>query len=86
MTVTRHRAKLKDMTQNELTGNLKSRLQRIRRSRHDRMLAGVSGGISQALGIDPALVRIGFVVVSILGLGTGVIAYATCWLLIKEED
>ncbi|WP_075742967.1 MULTISPECIES: PspC domain-containing protein [Actinoalloteichus] len=74
------------MTEHRLVTDAKSRLRRIRRSRQDRMLAGVSGGLGTALGVDPALVRIGFVVLSIIGLGLGVAAYAVCWLIIPEED
>ncbi|AOS65852.1 PspC domain-containing protein [Actinoalloteichus hymeniacidonis] len=74
------------MTENKLIDKLPPRFRRVRRSRQDRMLAGVSGGIGPALGVDPALVRIGFVAVAIIGLGTGALLYAACWLLIPEEN
>lgn len=57
----------------------------LRRSRTDKMVAGVCGGIAKTLGIDAALVRIGLVVATILGFGTGVLIYLACWILMPEE-
>jgi signal transduction histidine kinase/phage shock protein PspC (stress-responsive transcriptional regulator) len=48
---------------------------RLRRSGPDRVLAGVCGGLGEALGIDPVLVRLGFALAVPLG-GIGVAAYA----------
>jgi phage shock protein C len=57
---------------------------RLRRSRTDRMLGGVCGGIAESLGVDAALVRIGLVTLTVLGVGSGVILYAAVWLLAPE--
>lgn len=51
---------------------------------HDRMLAGVAAGIARSLGVDPAIVRIGLVVLAFIG-GIGVPLYLAAWLLIPEE-
>lgn len=58
----------------------------FRRSRNDRMIAGVCGGAARLFGIDAALVRILLVVATLLGFGTGVLVYVACWLLVPEED
>lgn len=60
---------------------------RLTRSGRDRIIGGVGGGIGQHFGIDPALVRIGFVALALLG-GTGLIVYAAALLLVPldEED
>ncbi|HEV3226945.1 MAG TPA: PspC domain-containing protein [Acidimicrobiales bacterium] len=55
----------------------------VRRS-HDRMIAGVCGGIADHFNIDPILVRIAFVLATFFG-GAGVIAYAAAWVLIPGE-
>ena len=47
---------------------------RLERSRSDRVVAGVAGGIGKHLGLDPLLVRIGFVLLS-FALGFGVVVY-----------
>ncbi|MBA2769969.1 MAG: PspC domain-containing protein [Sporichthyaceae bacterium] len=56
----------------------------LRRSRSDRKLAGVAGGLGRHAGIDPLILRILFVVLTVFG-GTGVLLYAVGWLLIPNE-
>jgi phage shock protein PspC (stress-responsive transcriptional regulator) len=52
----------------------------LRRSRSDKKIAGVAGGIARHLDIDPLLVRVLLVVLVFFG-GAGLIVYAACWLL-----
>jgi phage shock protein PspC (stress-responsive transcriptional regulator) len=52
----------------------------VRRTSH-KMIAGVASGIGDALGVDPVLVRIGFVVLTLFG-GLGALLYVLGWLLI----
>jgi phage shock protein PspC (stress-responsive transcriptional regulator) len=54
---------------------------KLRRSRTDRMVAGVCGGWASVLGVDAALLRILLVAATILGFGTGAILYLICWIL-----
>ncbi|WP_166376069.1 PspC domain-containing protein [Aeromicrobium phragmitis] len=56
----------------------------VRRPRDDRMIAGVSTAVGRWWNIDPVIVRIGFVVLTFIGL-SGVILYAAAWLLLPEE-
>lgn len=56
----------------------------LRRSRTDRHVAGVSGGLGRYAGIDPLVFRILFVVLTIFG-GSGILFYALGWLLVPEE-
>ncbi|GAB2618428.1 PspC domain-containing protein [Novilysobacter erysipheiresistens] len=56
------------------------------RSRHDRMLAGVVGGIARRFGWNSNLLRVIYVLVSIISAGfPGILAYLILWLLIPEE-
>ena len=48
------------------------------------MLAGVCTGLGEYLSIDPAIPRVVFVVMAVLG-GSGVVLYALLWLIIPEE-
>jgi len=50
-----------------------------------RILGGVAAGLADYLDIDPAIVRIAFVVLALLG-GSGVLLYLAGWLLIPAED
>src|SRR5918998_4365857 len=58
---------------------------RLTRTAADRMIGGVSGGIRRHFGIDPTLVRIGFVALALLG-GTGLIVYAPALLLVPLDE
>ena len=56
------------------------------RSRHDRMLAGVMGGIARRFGWSSTLVRIVFVILSIVSAAfPGILVYLILWLLMPEE-
>jgi phage shock protein C len=57
---------------------------RLYRSRTDRKLAGVCGGIAKYFGVDPTFVRIIWAVL-ILGAGVGLLAYVLCWVIIPVE-
>lgn len=55
------------------------------RSRRNRMLGGVCGGIAEWLGWDPTLVRILYVVVSIVSAAfPGILAYVLLWIIMPE--
>jgi phage shock protein C len=56
---------------------------RLYRSRDDRMIAGVAGGLAKYLNADSTLVRLAFVAVAFAGVG--VLAYIVAWLVIPEE-
>jgi phage shock protein PspC (stress-responsive transcriptional regulator) len=56
----------------------------LRRPFQDRMLAGVAAGLADYLGIDLTLVRIGFVVLTVIG-GMGIPLYLAGLLLIPDE-
>ena len=57
---------------------------RLYRSRDDRVIAGVCGGIARYFNIDPVLVRVGAVALVFLG-GAGLLAYIAAVLLIPNE-
>lgn len=61
-----------------------SDLARLRRSRTDRHIAGVAGGVARHLDVDPIIVRVVFVVTAFFG-GAGLFAYGALWLLVPEE-
>lgn len=56
------------------------------RSRQNRMIAGVCGGIAEHLGWDPTLVRILYVVISIFSAAfPGILVYVILWILMPEQ-
>src|SRR4051812_6512398 len=58
---------------------------RLTRSRNDRMIGGVCGGIAEYTGLDPVIFRVVFVVAAILG-GAGLAAYLVALIAIPAED
>jgi phage shock protein C len=55
----------------------------LRRSRTNRVIGGVCGGLGRYFGIDPVLVRIGFLALLIFG-GSGLLLYIISWIAIPE--
>jgi phage shock protein PspC (stress-responsive transcriptional regulator) len=59
----------------------------LRRSRSNRMIAGVVAGLAQYFGIDVTLARAIYVVLSIISAAfPGILVYLLLWLVIPEED
>ncbi|MGH8177361.1 MAG: PspC domain-containing protein [Steroidobacter sp.] len=59
----------------------------LRRSRSNRMLAGVVAGLAQYLGIDVTLARVLYVLISICSAAfPGILVYVIFWVLTPEED
>jgi phage shock protein PspC (stress-responsive transcriptional regulator) len=61
-----------------------SAVKRLERSRSDRMLAGVCGGLARYFDMSPAFYRVGFVVLTLLG-GAGVLIYLAAALVVPDE-
>ena len=57
---------------------------RLYRSTQDRMFAGVCGGIADYLDVDPTLVRLFFVALTLMG-GPGIIIYIVLMLIVPEQ-
>ena len=61
--------------------------QALARSRNDRMIAGVIGGIAKRLGWGSTMLRVIFVIVSIASAGfPGILIYLILWLLMPAEQ
>lgn len=61
-----------------------SNARRLTRSRRDRKIAGVCGGIAEYLDVDPTLIRL--VAVLALFCGAGFLAYIVAWIVLPEEE
>lgn len=59
-------------------------VRRLERSSSDRILAGVAGGLARYFDIHPAVFRVGFVVLTLLG-GSGILVYAAAALVMPAE-
>ena len=57
----------------------------LRRSRRHRMVAGVCGGLAEWLGWDPTLVRVLYVVGSIVSAAfPGILVYLLLWIIVPS--
>lgn len=60
---------------------------RFTRSRCDRMIAGVMGGIARRLGWSPTLLRVVFVLVSVMSAAfPGILVYLILWVLMPQGN
>jgi phage shock protein PspC (stress-responsive transcriptional regulator) len=60
---------------------------KLRRSRSDRIIAGVCGGLADYFGLSPTGVRVVYVLASILSVAfPGIIVYIILWALIPSEE
>ena len=58
----------------------------LRRSRTDRKVAGVLGGIANYFNVDPTLVRVGYIILAFVTVGCALIAYPVLWFVMPEEQ
>jgi phage shock protein PspC (stress-responsive transcriptional regulator) len=58
----------------------------LRRSRRQRIIAGVCGGLAEWLGWSPAVVRILYVVFAVFPLVPGLLVYAVLWVVLPESE
>ena len=59
-------------------------MKKLYRSKKNRVIAGVCGGIAEYFNVDPTLVRLAWVVFTLLG-GSGIIAYFIAWVIVPER-
>ena len=59
-------------------------VRKLYRSRTNRQVAGVCGGLAEHFNMDATLIRVLFVVLAILG-GSGIIIYIAMWIIVPQE-
>lgn len=58
---------------------------RLVRSKTNRSICGVCGGIGEYLNVDPTLIRVVWVIGAFISVGTGALAYLIAALIIPED-
>ena len=61
-------------------------IKRLTRSRDDKWIGGVCGGLATYSGIDATIIRIVVVAAAILGAGSLTILYVVAWALVPREE
>lgn len=59
-------------------------MRRLYRSGNDKILGGVCGGLGEYFGIDPTLIRLAWLIFSLV-YGSGVLAYIIAWIIIPRN-
>ncbi len=57
---------------------------RLQRSRTERMIGGVCGGLGEYFGVDPTIIRVLWVAITMLG-GAGILLYLILWVVMPLE-
>ena len=57
---------------------------KLYRSKTNRQVAGVCGGLAEHFNVDATLIRVLFVVLAVLG-GSGLLLYLAMWIIIPKE-
>jgi phage shock protein C len=57
---------------------------KLYRSKTNRQVAGVCGGLAEYFNLDAALIRILFVVLAVLG-GSGLVIYVAMWIIVPKQ-
>jgi len=62
-------------------------MKRLKRSNKERMIAGVCGGIAEYFNMDPTMVRLIYVAVSIFSVAfPGILVYLILWAVMPRSD
>ena len=59
---------------------------RLLRPRAGRMVGGVCAAFARHFGIDVTLLRVIWGVLTVLGVGSPILIYVVCWIVIPEEE
>jgi len=62
----------------------KQKTKKIYRSKKERMIGGVCGGIAEYINTDPTLIRLLAVLITLI-YGAGLLAYLIAWIVIPEK-
>jgi phage shock protein C len=68
------------------SADLAEKFKRLRRSRSDRWLAGVCGGLARVSGMDSWVWRLLFVLLCTVTFGFGLMIYILLWFFVPEEQ
>ena len=60
-------------------------MKRLTKSSTDKMISGVCGGIAEYFGVDPTLVRIGYLIFTFVGSGSPILLYFILAVIMPEK-
>lgn len=63
---------------------MNQKVKRLYRSRTNRKIAGVCGGLAEYFNVDATIMRLLFILVVLFSVGFGIIAYILMWVIMPE--
>ncbi len=66
-------------------GKIKKKVKKLYRSGKNRILAGVCGGLGDYFDVDPTIVRLAWIIFTLMSLGIGILAYLIAWIIIPRN-
>jgi len=60
------------------------KVRKLYRSSHDKMLAGICGGLGEMFSVDSTMIRLVVAALALFTLGTAVVVYILGWIIIPE--
>ena len=60
-------------------------MNKLHKSRNNRWIAGVCGGLGEYFNIDPTIIRLIWAVGTVFSMGFGIILYIIFWIVIPEK-
>ncbi len=58
---------------------------RLYRSRKEKIIGGVCGGLGEFLDVDPTIIRLLWAIITVLSMGAGIVAYLLAWIIIPKR-
>ncbi len=62
------------------------KMKKLTLSKTNTKIAGVCGGLGEYFGVDATIIRILWILGTLISLGTGILAYLVCWALIPNAE
>ena len=60
-------------------------MKKLTLSESNKKIVGVCGGIAEYFGIDATIVRIGWILATLISFGTALLAYLICWTVMPND-
>ena len=65
---------------------MSNKIKRLYRSKNDQKIAGVCGGIAEYFNVDPTIIRLLWVLITIFSIGLGILGYLIALIIIPEKN
>ena len=60
-------------------------MKKLYRSKTDSVIAGVLGGFAEYVEVDPTIVRLGYILITLITCFSGILFYVICWIVMPMK-